>query len=193
MTGISLGDLAQLFHKAFPILPSSPLGDPEQSLRQFYAEEVGVIQVIRDPLPLWAQGDILEPIPFINWSEQGEPVSFKAPGMIMNSSCDLDRKEHIVICPCLMLSELSQLSAYKDISKNIVFDFLFIGQCLTGDEWVVDLSHPVTLPRQRIEQRIEDGDVLRKHSLTAIGWYLFITKFAIKYLRSDDLSTMNQR
>ncbi|MDZ8083146.1 MAG: hypothetical protein RMX35_29285 [Nostoc sp. DcaGUA01] len=193
MAGISLGELIRLFNEAFPILPGSPVGEPEQYLRQFYAEEIGVIQMIRNPLPLWAQGDILEPIPFIDWSEEGEPVFFEAPGMIMNSTCDLDRKENIVLCPCLMLTDLKQLSAYKDIRKNTVFDFLFLGECLTGDEWVVDLSHPMTLPRQRIKKRIEEGSVSRKHSLTDKGWYLFITKFAIKYLRSDDFETMSQR
>ncbi|MBE9050609.1 hypothetical protein IQ243_09320 [Nostocales cyanobacterium LEGE 11386] len=193
MTGISLGDLVRLFNEVFPILPGSPLGEPEQSLRQFYAEEIGVIQVVRNPLPLWAQGDILEPIPFVDWSEEGKPVFFEAPGMIMNSTCDLDRKENIVLCPCLILTDLKQLSAYKDIPKNTVFDFLFLGKCLTGDEWVVDLSHPMTLPRHRIEKRIEEGSVSRKHSLTDKGWYLFITKFAIKYLRSDDFETMSQR
>ncbi|QSJ15950.1 hypothetical protein JYQ62_29830 [Nostoc sp. UHCC 0702] len=193
MTGISLGDLVKFFNDAFPILPGSPFGEPEQSLRQFYAEEIGVIQVIRDPLPLWAQGDILEPIPFIDWSEEGESVFFEAPGMIMNSTCDLDRKENIVLCPCLILTDLKELSAYKDIPKNTVFDFFFLGKCLTGDEWVVDLSHPMTLPRHRIEKRIEEGSVTRKHSLTDKGWYLFITKFAIKYLRNDDFETMSQR
>ena len=149
--------------------------------------------MVRNSLPLWAQGDILEPIPFIDWSEEGEPVFFEAPGMIMNSTCDLDRKENIVLCPCLMLTDLKQLSAYKDIPKNTVFDFLFLGECLAGDEWVVDLSHPMTLPRQRIEKRIKEDNVSRKHSLTDKGWYLFITKFAIKYLRSDDFETLSQR
>ncbi len=193
MAGISLGDLVKLFNEAFPILPGSSLDEPEQALRQFYAEEIGVIQMIRDPLPLWAQGDILELIPFVDWSEEGEPVFFEAPGMIINSTCDLDRKENIVLCPCFMLNDLKQLSAYKDISKNTVFDFLFLGKCLKGDEWVVDLSHPMTLPRQRIEKRIEENSVSRRHSLTDKGWYLFITKFAIKYLRSDDFETMSQR
>ncbi len=193
MAGISLGELIKLFNEAFPILPGSPLREPDQSLRQFYAEESGTIQMIRNPLPIWAQGDILDPIPFISWSEEGEPVFFNAPGMIMNSTCDLDRKENIVLCPCIMLTDLKQLSAYKDIPKNTVFDFLFLGKCLTGDEWVVDLSHPTTLPRQRIEKRIEEDDVSRKHSLTDKGWYLFITKFAIKYLRPDDSETMVQR
>lgn len=193
MAGISLGNLIKLFNEAFPILPGSSSREPEQSLKQFSLEEIGVIQMIRDPLPLWAQGDILEPIPFIDWSEEGEPVFFEAPGMIMNSTCDLDRKENIVLCPCFRLTELKQLSAYKDIPKNTVFDFLFLGKCLTNDEWVVDLSYQMTLPRQRIEKRIEEGSVSRKHSLTDKGWYLFITKFAIKYLRSDDFETMSQR
>jgi len=193
MASISLGELIKLFNEACPILPGSPAGEPEQALRQFYAEEIGLIQIIRNPLPLWAQGDILEPITFVTWSEEGEPGFFEAPGMIINSTCDLDRKEEIVLCPCIMLSELKQLSAYKDIPKNTVFDFLFLGSCLTGDEWVVNLSYPVTLPRQRIKKRIEEGNISRKHSLTDKGWYLFITKFAIKYLRSDDFETMAQR
>jgi hypothetical protein len=92
-----------------------------------------------------------------------------------------------------MLNDLKELSAYNDISKNIVFDFLFLGKCLTGDEWVVDLSHPMTLPRKRTIAKIQEESISRKHSLTDKGWYLLITKFAMKYLRSDDPETMGQR
>jgi hypothetical protein len=191
MTGISLGEFIQLFNEAFPIFPG--FEKPEQALRQFYAEEIGIIEVIRSPLPFWAQGDILEPIPFIDWSEEGEPVFWEAPGMIVTSTCDLDRKDYVALCPCLKLVDLKELSAYKAIPENTVFDFLFLGHCLTGDDWVVDLSHPMTLPRQRIEKRLAESLVVRKHSLTDKGWYLFITKFALKYLRPDDLGTMNQR
>jgi hypothetical protein len=192
MSGISLGDLIKLFDRACPILPGS-FGDSEQALRQFCAEEIGLIQIVRSPLPEWAQGDILDPLLFIEWNEEGDPMSYNAPGMIMSSTCDLDRKKNIVICPCFKLSDLQELSAYQDIPKNTVFDFLFLGSCLTGDEWVVDLSNPITLPRERIEKQIEEGRIYRKHSLTDKGWYLFITKFALKYLRPDDLETLQQR
>jgi hypothetical protein len=194
MAGILLGKLLQrYFDEAFPILPGSSPREPEQALDQFYNEQIGVIQAVRDPLPEWSQGDIIDPIPFIDWSDEGEPMYFNAPGMIVNSSCDLDRKENIVICPCLMLSDLKGLRAYNDISKNTVFDFLFIGKCINGDEWAVDLSRLMTLPRKRILAKINEGSIGRKHSLTDKGWYLFITKFAMKYLRSDDPETMGQR
>jgi hypothetical protein len=106
MAGISLEELLfQYFNEAFPILPGSSPREPEQALQQFYKENIGVIQTVKDPLLEWSQGDILEPIPFVDWSEEGEPVFFEAPGMIMNCTCDLDRKENIVLCPCLMLRD----------------------------------------------------------------------------------------
>jgi hypothetical protein len=191
MSGISLEKLIRLFNGAFPILPGSE--KPEQALQQFDVEETGAIQVIKSPVELWSQGDILEPILFLDWSEEGEPVYWEAPGMIVTNTCDLDRKENIVFCPCFKLADLQELSAFKDIRENTVFDFFFLGKCLGGEEWTVDLSHPMTLPRQRVKERIEMGQVLRRHSLTQKGWYLFITKFAIKYLRPDDPSTMEQR
>jgi hypothetical protein len=193
MSGVPLTDLIELFNAAFPILPGSPAREPEQALRQFYAEEIGLIQVICDPVPEWAQGDIIEPIPFVDWNDQGEAVFFEAPGMVMTSTCDLDRREHVAFCPCFALADLKKLGAYKDIPKNTVFDFFFIGKCLTGEDWVVDLSRLITLPRQRIIKRLDDRDIARQHSLTQRGWYLFITKFAMKYLRSDDPETMSQR
>ncbi len=194
MSGISLEELLfQCFNKAFPILPESTPREPEQTLQQLSIENIGVIQIVRDPLPEWSQGDIVDPIPFTNWSDDGEPVFFEAPGMIVTSTCDLDRKENIVLCPCLLLHDLKELSAYNEISKNTVFDFIYLGKCITGDEWVVDLSHPITLPRKRMIAKIQEESISPKHSLTDKGWYLFITKFATKYLRSDDPETMGQR
>lgn len=194
MTGISLEELLfQCFNEAFPILPGSSPREPEQALQQFSRENIGVIQTVKDPLPEWSQGDIIDPVPFIDWSDDGEPVFFEAPGMIVSSTCDLDRKEHIVLCPCLMLDDLKEMTAYSDIRKNTVFDFLFLGKCITGDEWVVNLSYPMTFPRKRMLTKMQEKSISRKHSLTDKGWYLFITKFAMKYLRSDDPETMGQR
>lgn len=106
---------------------------------------------------------------------------------------DISKTQLLQLWEINKLDDEGTLLSIKDIPKNTVFDFFFLGECLTGDEWVVDLSHPMTLPRQRIEKRIEEGNVSRKHSLTDKGWYIFITKFAIKYLRSDDFETMSQR
>jgi hypothetical protein len=51
----------------------------------------------------------------------------------------------------------------------------------------------MTLPRNRVFEKINNGDISKKHSLTDKGWYLFITKFSIKYFRPDDFDTMQLR
>ena len=80
-----------------------------------------------------------------------------------------------------------------DIAKNTVFEFFYIDKILDGNKWAVDLSRPMTLSRNRILSNLHSENIIRKHSLTDKGWYLFITKFSMKYFRSDDLGTMNQR
>jgi hypothetical protein len=194
MKGISLGEfLNRCFTEAFPVLPESLSRDPKKSLDQFSTEEIGAIQVVMNPLTDWSQGDILGPLPFVYWNDEGEPFYETFPGMIMNSTCDLDRKDLVVVCPCIPCSDLQGQGAYENISKNLVYDYFYIGKCIDGQEWVVDLSHPMALPRLRIHKNLEDENISRNHSLTDRGWYLFITKFAMKYLRSDDPDTMNER
>jgi hypothetical protein len=193
MSGIKLDDLIRFLRESFPINPNLAIGDPKRAIEQFYAEEIGTIQVLCDPVPEWSQGDILESIPFIDFSDDGKISHFIAPGMIVTSSCDLDRKDNIVFCPCFPLEKFKSLSAYQEISKNHVFEFFFIGRVSTGEEWVVDLSNLMTLRRNRILSQIQTGAISRMHSLTQVGWYIFITKFSMKYFRPDDPENMRSR
>lgn len=193
MNEVYLDDLVDLFYRAFPILPDTPKNDVRKAIDQFSTQRIGSIQVIRDPLEELSQGDILDPIPFIEWSDKGEPMNFMAPGMIITSTCDLDRKGNIVFCPCYRLSRLGNQSFIKEISENTIFDFFYVDKLFDGDTWAVDLSRPMTLLRNRVVEKINNGNISKKHSLTDKGWYLFITKFSMKYFRPDDFGTMQLR
>jgi len=193
MNEVHLDDLVDLFYRAFPILPDTPEGDVRKAIDQFSSKKIGAIQVIREPLAELSQGDILSPVTFIEWSDQGEPINFTAPGMIITSTCDLDRKGNIVFCPCYRLSKLGNSSFIRDISENTIFEFFYVDKLFDGHTWAVDLSRPMTLPRDRVFEKIDDGDISKKHSLTDKGWYLFITKFSMKYFRPDDFGTMQLR
>ncbi|MBW4450753.1 MAG: hypothetical protein KME38_28990 [Spirirestis rafaelensis WJT71-NPBG6] len=192
MGGIQLDSLIQYLQKAFPIYPDETTADARLAVEQFGIKN-NRVQVLSDPVQEWSQGDILNTIPFLDFTEDGKLSNIKAPGMIITSTCDLDRKETIVLCPCFPLEKFKPLKAYTEISKNNVFEFFFIGNGLTGGEWVVDISRPMTLLRSRLLKRIKDGDITRLHSLTRVGWYLFITKFSMKYFRPDDSSTLYER
>jgi len=193
MNEVPLGDMISLFNKAYPILPDTPGGDTKRAIEQFYSSNIGSVQVISDPLPEWSQGDIVEPLIFIDWNEDGEPLHFESPGMIITSTCDLDRKDNVVFCPCYLLSSLGDKNLISDASKNIVFEFFYVDKILDGNQWVVDLSRPMTLPRERVFKKLESGDISRRHSLTSRGWYLFITKFSMKYFRPDDPDNFDLR
>lgn len=93
MDGIDLGDLIDILRKGFPILPGVTTNEPKEAIKQFSAENIGLIKVLRNPLPEWSQGDIIDKIPFYYYSEEGKLSQFLAPGMIVSSTCDLDRKE----------------------------------------------------------------------------------------------------
>lgn len=192
MGGIQLEGLIEYLQNIFPIYPNKTTGDARLAVEQFGVQN-NRIQVLTNPVTEWSQGDILSTIPFLKFTEDGQISNFKAPGMIITSSCDLDRKETIVLCPCFPLKNFEKFGCYAEIPKNRVFEFFYIGYGLTGDEWVVDLSRPMTLLRNRVLKRIEEGDIVRLHSLTQIGWYLFITKFSMNYFRPDDPSTMLER
>jgi hypothetical protein len=191
--GIDLGALADAFHRAFPVLPGTRPGEEVEAIEQFSSLYRGNLQVLRDPILEWSQGDILSQVLFIDFDNDGNVRSGKAPGMIATSTCDLDRKENVLFMRCLPLQSLERLSSYKEIPKNKIYQFLYIGQAIDEKEWVVDLSAITALPRQRVLKNIEEGKIHRLHSLTREGWYLFITKFAMNYLRTEDGDNMATR
>lgn len=190
MAGIHLDGLMQLLWEIFPIHPHPALEEAKTALKQFKTTE---IIVLRDPLPEWSQGDIISELPFPNFLENGELGHFSAPGMIITSTCDLDRKDQIVSAPCFSDKDLKKLNNYKDICENKVFNFFFIGSALDGSEWAVDLNRLVHFRRDRVFKNLEESKISRAHSLTQIGWYLFITKFSMNYFRRDDPDTMKKR
>ncbi len=192
MTEAPKDEFADYIERVFPI-PGLAFNDPVKTLEQFYFENIGAIKLVREPLTEWAQGDIIDALPFADFNDNGEIVSSTKPGIIASSSCDLDRKEKIVFFPCIRSDTLQALSSYNSIIKNKVFEFFYVGETAMGYKVVVDLNHPMSLPRERVLKNLELGRITRKHSLTREGWYLFITKFSMNYLRADDSDTMEKR
>jgi hypothetical protein len=194
MSDIDLGALTELLQQVAQVLPSVPTDNQQLALDQFTKDSLSKsITILRDAISQWSQGDILYSVPFIIFTPQGEPKTLNVPGMIITSSCDLDRKPTIVFCPCFSMSALPPSINRKDVQNNLNYQFLYLGKDFRGEELIVDFNLPSALPRERILQKLENNSTTRAYSLTQIGWYLFITKFSLNYLRSDDSDTMSSR
>jgi len=180
-------DLRAFLQNSVPVLPGVTIGNQQAAIDQFKAQNIGAINILQDPVAQIAQGDILELIPFLEFSPEGRANNFDAPGMIVTSSCDLDRKDNVVLCPCFPKEKTARLSGHNDIISNLNYQFFYTGI------WTVDLSRPIALPRKLLLKRIKEGQIIRSHSLTQAGWYLFITKFSLLYFRTDDQDTMSSR
>lgn len=194
MSDIDLGELTELLQQVAQVLPNVPTDKQQLALDQFSIGSLGKsITVLGNAIAEWSQGDILYSVPFTIFTPQGEPKTLTAPGMIITSSCDLDRKSTVVFCPCFSMRDLPPGINNENVKSNLNYQFLYLGKDFRGEELIVDFNLPSALPRERVLQNIKNNSIIRHYSLSQIGWYLFITKFSLNYLRSDDSDTMRSR
>jgi hypothetical protein len=137
--------------------------------------------------PAICQGDILTPITFVIQDQSGEFGEIEAPGMLLSHSCDFDTDDHIIFAVCRPMSDYVTHSAISNIRSNLYFNtFSLEGTPEVGDI-VVDFGIVQSVRRTVLSESISDGRIRRVASLTTLGYYFFLAKFTVRFLRPQSM------
>jgi hypothetical protein len=133
------------------------------------------------------QGDIVDDITFVVQDEHGDFGELNAPGMLISHSCDLTDDSTVVFAACRPMSLFKRHKSISDIKNNTFFGAFYLNSVPTHGEIVVDFGILQSLRRSILEARLAQGRTRRISSFTNLGYYFFVAKLTVRFLRPQPL------
>lgn len=136
------------------------------------------------------QGDILNGIPFTRLEDDGNISAYIGKGMIISNTCSADHDDEIVIAPLLHIDSLGLNRA--DIVNNLHYRLLYLPD-ERYENFVVDFSLMNTFNKNVLNNMINQKRVVKETSLNQFGFYLFLCKLTICFMRPEDEDVQKDR
>jgi hypothetical protein len=139
------------------------------------------------------QGDIIGPVTFKWVGDEGEWVEDRGLGLVLSNSCDAESDDYITVALSFEYQEFAAdpaISARADfaigVANNLVTNLLFLPAVPDAGDLVSDLSTVLTLSRRFLERRLADGTIRRYSAFSDFGYYVFLSKLSLHYLRPEE-------
>ena len=184
-----IDEFVEFVQNIFPL--DTQKGDNvRKALRQFSSQGRSLQYFFTTPFGFLAQGDIIDPIIFTKIEDDGEETSFTTKGLVVSNTCDVENDEQIIIAPMLPLSNFGKLRTA--LVRNEIMNLLYLPEGNVTD-CVADLSLMNAFPSNLIKNYIELGKIRKIESLNQFGYYLFLTKLTIHFMRPEDQAVQVER
>ena len=139
------------------------------------------------------QGDIYTEIPFLYTNENGEQTCIMRKAQLLTNTCDAVRDVNLIFAAIHPCEEFSKTA--KDlvsIKGNHTFRLFYIPDPETQD-LLIDFSLLTTLSRNTFLSLLQKGIVHRIAALSQIGYYMFICKLTVFFMRPEDVQVNKDR
>ena len=139
------------------------------------------------------QGDIYTEIPFLYINEFGEQSCIMRKAQLLTNTCDAVRDDNLIfaaIHPCEEFSK--EQKDLTSIKRNRTFRLFYIPDPETKD-LLIDFSLLTTLSRTTFQSLLQKGMVHRVAALSQIGYYMFICKLTVFFMRPEDAQVNKDR
>ena len=120
------------------------------------------------------QGDIYTEIPFLYTNENGEQTCIMRKAQLLTNTCDAVRDDNLIF------------------AANHTFRLFYIPDPETQD-LLIDFSLLTTLSRNTFLSLLQKGIVHRIAALSQIGYYMFICKLTVFFMRPEDVQVNKDR
>ena len=133
------------------------------------------------------QGDIFTEIPFFFTADNGDLKVIHRKALLLSNTCDASRDKTLLFAAIHPLADLKENpSMVSNITKNQRYSTLYFPDENLKDEFV-DLELISTISRESFLKLHADKKVHRIASLTIVGYYMFICKLTVFFLRPEDV------
>lgn len=180
----------EFIDKTFPNVDSGVKDKAKMAIEQFEQHHSMVGYLTTRILDKVSQGDIISEIPFFYFEDDGTQKQFKAKGVILSVSCDIDNDNYVLIVPLMKLSDYRG-SKDKIIYNNTLTYLYFPDTCVK--DYYIDFSFICSYSKEMIMESIKKSKVKRIASLSLVGYYMFITKLSAFIARREDNETRQNR
>jgi len=137
------------------------------------------------------QADILGPLQFQVIETAGDVATADGFGLILSNSCDVEHDEFVVAAYGYSLSDLQRppsaglRTLSRDAQQNTINNLLFLPSAPRAGNLVFDLSWLGAFSSQFVTTAVASGAVQRYASLSQLGFYLFLAKLTVHFLRPE--------
>lgn len=139
---------------------------------QYFATQLG------DKL---CQGDVVAGLRWVYEKEDGTFWRPTYPGMLMSHSCDVDNDDWLCFAPCFDFDPAVNNAA--DVKKNEVYDVYYLPPHQGRAARVADFAMMQSMRAERIIAGLNNGSLTRVEHLTPLGYYHFVSKLTVHFLR----------
>lgn len=185
-----LKEFVELAESVLPSLDNEIANNAKLAISQFEESGKKYNLTTGKVLQQLSQGDIISDIPFYVMKDDGQIYKYKAWGMILSMSCSIDNKNKIIIAP--VFPEDNFFLDKTSLRSNKIFDYFYIPDISAGGIFA-DFSSICTYDKNVILKGIKDKKIIRLYSLSQLGYYMFLMKLTICFMRKEDTVTLNER
>lgn len=160
-----------------------------ESIKQFKSTGRKIEFFNDQPYDFLVQGDIVEKLLFTYITETGDEREIWAPGMMLSYTCDAENKGRVLFAPIISLENSKDFFDNPSIINNKYTSFFYI----PDEDYYVDLSIVNSYSPRLIQALLDKGKVMKKSSLSTIGYYFLISKLTVHLLRPEDIELASSR
>lgn len=179
-----LDEFVNYIQKIFPSIDPYVQKQTKDAIKYFHMSEDKLCWFNSTPYEYLAQGDILDNIPFYRIDKKGEFNILKTKGILISNTCSASRDESIVLAPLLRIKDLN-LKNLNEVKNNLYYRLMYIPSTKYQD-FVIDFSLMNSFNRNLINNKIKENKIIKEVSLNQMGYYLFIAKLTICFMRPED-------
>ena len=186
-------EFLEYISELFPSISPYTEEGAKRALEQYEssAQLWGLTERSGDYSTIW-QGDVFSNVPFVLLGSDGGQEVAWLDGMLITNSCDCLRKDYLQFAACVPFDLMDGDEArMQRMKNNKLFEYLYLPDRRV-ENCIVDLGRIVSIPREFFERLLNEGIAKRKLSLTWVGYYIFICKLTVFFMRpeSEDVSIL---
>lgn len=170
-------------HELFPSISPYTKENVKEAIKQFEAKGRKFNFFLYDSLEYLSQGDIIGELPFTYYTSDGKVRKFKSMGLLLSNTCDAENDDTIIFAPLIPINDFDGDPTI--ILKNMNYRLLHFPDKEFHD-YVVDFGLMNSYSTKLIGQSIESKKLNKIASLNDIGYYLFLCKLTVHFLRPED-------
>jgi len=154
-----------------------------EAIKQFHETGRTVEYLTKIPFDNICQGDIFDNVPFETYNDNGVKTCAKLKAQILTNTCDCEHDKYLTFAAIFPIAEFPHMQ--ETIRKNIAYQFMYMPDKRVED-FVIDFSLLTTIPRVIVNKAMEMKKITRLASLSQMGYYLFLTKLTVFFMRPED-------
>lgn len=186
-------ELLEYIQELFPSISPYTAGAAKRALSQYESAGVmGSLTLSQVPEDM-RQGDVYSEmtVPLVDAS--GRLKQYRLKTMLLTNTCDCVRNDFLAFAPIWPIDEyFPDPTKASGVKSNRAYQFLYLPDNRLADD-VVDFGSIFSLPRTVFESLLENGSVSRIASLSWVGYYVFLAKLTVFFMRPEDSEVNESR